>query len=151
MINKALLKRLTVLLLATPLLASASPPSFSLTDMQGKTHTLSAHQGKWVLVNLWATWCIPCLTEMPELEALHKSRHDLVILGVAVDAQNPRRVAQFAGKMQVTYPIIMGNEALVKQFKARGYPTSILYDPSGELVLFKEGAVTRKGIESALP
>lgn len=145
-----MLKRLLILLLTAPLIANAAPSAFSLTDMQGKTHTLAGHQGKWVLVNLWATWCAPCLGEMPELEALAKARDDLVILGVAVDGQSPRRVAQFVEKLHVTYPIVAGDEDMAKQFKPRGFPTSILYDPSGKPVLVKEGAVTRKDIESAL-
>jgi len=144
-----MLKRILFLLLALPLFAYASP-SFSLIDLQGKTHTLAAHQGKWVLVNLWATWCVPCLAEMPELEALSKSRNDLVVLGLAVDGQNPRRVAQFAEKLHVTYPIIAGDDELAKQFKPRGYPTSILYDRSGKQLLVKEGVITRKEIEDAL-
>ncbi len=146
-----MLKRFLVLLLATAsLFAHAAPASFSMTDMQGKKHTLAGHQGKWVLVNLWATWCAPCLTEMPELEALSKSRDDLIILGIAVDEPNPRRVALFVEKMQVTYPIIAGDAELARQFKARGYPTSILYDRSGKQILVKEGAITRKEIEAAL-
>ena len=146
----AILKRLATLLLAIPLAALAAPASFSLTDMHGNTHTLAGHQGKWVLVNLWATWCAPCVTEMPDLEAVSKSRDDLVVLGVAVDGQNPRRVAQFAEKMHVTYPIVAGDDAVARQFKVRGYPTSILYDRSGNQVLLKEGAITRKDIEDAL-
>ncbi|HJV88589.1 MAG TPA: TlpA disulfide reductase family protein [Noviherbaspirillum sp.] len=145
-----MLKRFLILLLAAPLIAHATPSGFSLTDMQGKTHTLAGHQGKWVLVNLWATWCAPCLGEMPELEALGKSRGDLVILGVAVDGQSPRRVAQFVEKLHVTYPVVAGDEELAKQFKPRGFPTSILYDPAGKPVLTKEGVITRKDIESAL-
>lgn len=145
-----MLKRIMILLLAVPLFALAASPTFSLVDMQGKTHTLAAHQGKWVLVNLWATWCVPCLSEMPELEALSRSRDDLVVLGLAVDGQNPRRVAQFAEKMRVTYPIIAGDEDMAKQFKPRGFPTSILYDRAGNPVLVKEGAITRKEIENVL-
>ena len=146
-----MLKRYLVLLLATASFSvHAAPASFSMMDMQGKKHTLEAHQGKWVLVNLWATWCAPCLTEMPELEALSKSRDDLIILGIAVDEPNPRRVALFVEKLQVTYPIIAGDTELTKQFKARGYPTSILYDRSGKQVFVKEGAITRKEIEAAL-
>ncbi len=145
-----MLQRILALLLALPLLAHAAPPSFSLTDTQGHIHTLAAYQGKWVLVNLWATWCPPCLAEMPELEALSKTRNDLVILGIAVDGHNARRVAQFAEKLRVTYPIIAGNDELARQFKAHGYPTSILYDRSGKLVFVKEGTITRKEIEDAL-
>ncbi len=149
-----MMKRLMMLALTLPLLAyaaaPAAPSTFTVTDMRGTTHTVAGHQGQWILVNLWATWCVPCLTEMPELEALGKSRRDLVILGIAVDGQNPRRVAAFADKMGVTYPIILGNDELAKQFKARGYPTSILYDRTGKPVLVKEGIITRKEIESAL-
>lgn len=145
-----MMKRFAVLLTcsAFPMLLSAS--AFSFTDTQGRTHALESYQGKWVLVNLWATWCAPCLAEMPELEALSKSRNDLIVLGLAVDGQNERRVMQYAKKLNVTYPIIAGNEKLAQQFKPRGFPTTILYDPSGKQVLFKEGPVTQQEIESAL-
>ncbi len=131
-----------------PVLASAA--SFSLTDTQGRTHALENYQGKWVLVNLWATWCAPCLAEMPELEALSKSRSDLIVLGLAVDGQSARRVMQFAQKLNISYPIIAGNEKLAHQFKPRGFPTTILYNQSGKQVLFKEGPVTRLEIENVI-
>jgi thiol-disulfide isomerase/thioredoxin len=134
--------------LTFPMLASAS--SFSLTDTQGRAHTLESHHGKWVLVNLWATWCAPCLAEMPELEALSKSRADVVVLGLAVDGQNATRVTRFAEKLGVTYPIIAGNAEMAQQFKPKGYPTSILYNTFGKPVLFKEGPITRQEIEDVL-
>jgi len=146
-----MLKRLMgITLLAAPLLCAASPSSFFFTDTEGKNHTLETHQGKWVLVNLWATWCAPCLNEMPELQALQKARSDLVVLGLAVDGQNPARVTQFAERLHVSYPIIAGNEAMAKQFKPRGYPTSILFDGTGKQVLVKEGVVTRQEVENML-
>jgi thiol-disulfide isomerase/thioredoxin len=143
-------KRLAIFLacLIFPILACAS--TFSLTDTEGRTHALESYQGKWVLVNLWATWCAPCLAEMPELEALSKSRNDLVVLGLAVDGQNARRVTQFAQKLNISYPIIAGNEKLAQQFKPKGFPTSILYDASGKQVLVKEGPITRLEIENVL-
>jgi thiol-disulfide isomerase/thioredoxin len=145
-----MLKRIAalVLCLVFPLLASAD--GFSLTDSHGRVHTLESHAGRWVLVNLWATWCLPCLAEMPDLEALSKSRNDLVVLGLAVDGQNSARVTRFAEKLAVTYPIIAGNPETARQFGPRGYPTSILYDPSGRRTLFKEGPVSREEIEALL-
>lgn len=125
----------------------ASGASFALTDVKGQTHTLAGYQGKWVLLNLWATWCLPCLVEMPELEALSKARSDLVVLGLAVDGQDARRVQQYADKLKVSYPMIVGNEKLARQFGAKGYPTSIVFDASGKQVLFKEGPVSRQEIE----
>lgn len=134
--------------LTFPILANAQ--EFSLTDTKGHLHTLDGHQGKWVLVNLWATWCAPCLAEMPDLEALSKSRIDLVVLGLAVDGQSAGRVKQFAEKLQVTYPIIAGNAELAKQFKPKGYPTSIFYDKTGKQVLVKEGPINRQEVETIL-
>ncbi|HYD93859.1 MAG TPA: TlpA disulfide reductase family protein [Noviherbaspirillum sp.] len=136
-------------LLALPVLAAAA--DFSFTDTTGKTHTMSSHPGKWVLVNLWATWCAPCLAEMPELEALSKARRsDLVVLGLAVDGQAAPRVARFAEKLGVSYPVIAGNAAMAQQFGPKGYPTSILYNASGQQVFVKEGPVTRQEIEGIL-
>lgn len=147
-----MLKRciLSLLLLAASILANASTPSFEFVDTQGRHHALTEYRGKWVLVNLWATWCAACLTEMPELEALGRSRDDVVVLGLAVDGQSARRVMQFADKLRVTYPIIAGNDELAKPFRPRGYPTSILFDPSGKQIFVKEGPVTRQEIEKAL-
>lgn len=144
------MKRFAIMIVCAlwPLLAGAA--DFSLTDTQGKTHSLAGHSGKWVLLNLWATWCVPCLNEMPELEALSKSRNDLVVLGLAADGQPAPRVAQFAQKLGVTYPIIAGDTATAQQFGPKGFPTSILYNAEGQKVLVKEGPVTRREIEQAL-
>ena len=139
---------MSLVCLGFPLFAAAS--TFSFTDLHGTTHTLESHRGKWVLVNLWATWCAPCLLEMPELEALSRARNDLVVLGLAVDGQNPERIRQFAQRLKVSYPVIAGNQQLARQFGAKGFPTSILYNASGQQVLFKEGVVTRQEIEDVL-
>lgn len=145
-----MLKKIAIVmaLLTMPVLAGAV--DFSFTDTKGRTHSLSGHSGKWVLVNLWATWCAPCLAEMPELEALSKARTDLVVLGLAVDGHPARRVEQFSEKLGITYPIVAGNAAMAKQFAPRGYPTSILYDASGRKAWLKEGPVTREEIEGVL-
>jgi thioredoxin-related protein len=81
---------------------------------------------------------------------LSKSRADLVVLGVAADGQNARRVMQFAEKLNISYPIIAGNAQMAQQFGVKGFPTSILYDLEGKQMLFKEGPVTRQEIENVL-
>jgi len=140
---------LTALILATTLGCGAAA-AFHLTDTKGVVHTLTAYRGKWVLVNAWATWCSPCLAEMPELEILARSHPDLIVLGLAVDGQDARRVMQFAERLHVTYPIIAADEAALRQFKLRAYPTSILYDRSGTAVLTKEGRITRQDVEAII-
>lgn len=146
-----MLKRIAIALIVLSLPAMACGTEFSLTDTKGKNHSLAGHAGKWVLVNLWATWCAPCLAEMPELEALSRSKsRDLVVLGLATDGQPASRVVQFADKLGVTYPIIAGNAEMARRFGPRGYPTSILYNSTGSQVLVKEGPVTQQEIEKVI-
>lgn len=144
--------RHTVLALALAAAAcgAAAAPDVRLVDTQGVPHSPAQYQGKWVLVNIWATWCAPCVAEMPELEAVHRAHDDVVVLGLAVDGQNAQRVTQFAERLHASYPIIAGNDELARAFKPRGYPTSILYDRDGRTVLVKEGRITRAEVEHAL-
>ncbi|MEY3651017.1 MAG: hypothetical protein RLZZ351_382, partial [Pseudomonadota bacterium] len=87
-----------------------------LKDMAGKEHRLSSYQGKWVLINYWATWCPPCLEEVPDLVALydeHKGK-DLVVIGVAVDYKNEQEVARFVDDMLMSYPIVLGTSKVMR-------------------------------------
>ncbi|UGQ46413.1 TlpA family protein disulfide reductase [Massilia endophytica] len=135
------------------LLAAACLPAAAmhLTDVQGKAHTLEAYRGKWVVLNVWATWCAPCIKEMPELEALARTRSDVVVLGLAADGDNVVRIRQFAQALRVSYPIIAGNEELMKEFKVKAYPTTLLFDGEGKLVMTKMGQVTRAELDARLP
>ncbi|NEX62401.1 TlpA family protein disulfide reductase [Noviherbaspirillum sp. 17J57-3] len=129
---------------------SAAPAAFEVTDTAGQLHNLSRHQGKWVVVNLWATWCPPCVAEIPALEALHKSRQDIVVLGVAADGADTRKISQFASQLGATYPIVAADRQTLSQFHARGFPTTIVYDKGGRQALLKEGAITRQELEDLL-
>lgn len=141
---------ISVLLATLPFVATCAPLSFELKDTVGTTHSLESHRGKWVLLNLWATWCAPCVAEMPELESLSKAHSNLVVIGLAVDGRNAERVRQFTEKRHVSYPIVAGDVDMAKQFKPRGYPTSLLFDGSGNLVFVKQGAITQAEVESVL-
>ncbi len=121
-----------------------------LTDLQGKEHTLALHRGKWVVLNVWATWCAPCIKEMPELEALSHARSDVVVLGLAADGDNIVRLQQFARALRVTYPIIAGNDKVMAEFKVKAYPTTMLFNPQGKLVLTRLGQVTRLELDAAI-
>jgi thiol-disulfide isomerase/thioredoxin len=147
-----MLKRwvLSLAFCALPIVSLAAPSSFVLTDTQGQPHSLAQYRGKWVLVNIWATWCAPCVAEIPALESMHRSNANLVVLGVAADGQDTRRVMQFAGKLGATYPIISADRQVISQFQPRGYPTTILYDPGGQPALVKEGSITRQDIETVI-
>lgn len=143
---------LAALLLAGMALTSTSAfaRDFKLVDSAGKTHTLAQYKGKWVLVNYWATWCPPCLEEIPDLIALHENKKNkLVVLGVALDWKSKKQVLQFADGLFVSYPIILGDRDIIRPIgPADGLPTTYLFNPEGKLVAHQAGAITRADVES---
>src|SRR5512134_3229565 len=142
---------LGALLAGSMVLASvgAKAQEFNFKDMQGSEHRLSGYRGKWVLVNFWATWCPPCLSEMPDLVSLHNEHKDkdLVVIGVALDSTRAS-VMEFVEKLDVTYPIVFGNYKIAEQIgNVEALPTTYLFDPTGKAVGRQEGAITRDGVE----
>jgi thiol-disulfide isomerase/thioredoxin len=106
-----------------------------------------------VIVNYWATWCTPCLEEVPDLVALYDSRKnkDVMIFGVVFDYQNAKEVAEYVDDMLISYPIVLGDDEVMKQIgSAEVLPTSYIYNPRGELVKTKRGKVTRQYLEAII-
>jgi thiol-disulfide isomerase/thioredoxin len=122
---------------------------FSVTDTDGKKHSLAGYKGKWVLVNYWATWCPPCLEEIPDLIELHENKkNNLVVIGVAMDYRNAKQITDFAESMSITYPIVLGTRDVVNQIApVQGLPTTYLFNPEGKMVAQQVGPVTRASVE----
>ncbi len=137
-------------LIALILAVRAVPASaFTLTDSKGKVHRLADYKGRWVLVNFWATWCPPCLEEIPDLVALHENKKNrLVVIGIAMDYQDPRQVLDFADQQMISYPIVLGDQRSTAEVgPVRGLPTTYLFDPNGKVVAYNVGALTRSAVE----
>lgn len=108
---------------------------FNLTDLEGRHWTLKDLRGKVVILNFWATWCLPCRKEIPDLQKLYQEfkGKGLVVLGIADDDLNTLR--RFAAEQKIGYPLLpdAGRKAHM-DFRIEGIPTSLIYNRSGKLV-----------------
>ncbi len=137
-------------LLACAAGVGAQPLDFSLPGMDGKSHRLSDHRGKWVAVNYWATWCPPCRKEMPELEQFHRDDPTrAVVLGVNMEDVDEARLRAFVERYELTFPILRaGPRPHQRELvgPVDGLPTTYLVAPSGQVVAREVGGVTAEGL-----
>jgi thiol-disulfide isomerase/thioredoxin len=138
-------KSLAIVAIATWCTSAAA---FVLTDTAGKRHRLADYKGRWVVLNYWATWCVPCIQEIPEIADFQRAHPEVVVLGIAVDAADVPKTQAFAKKVGHTYPLVISDDRVEKQFAVvKGLPTTRIYDPAGKNVYDKLGRVTRKSLE----
>jgi peroxiredoxin len=110
--------------------------AFTLRDLDGKLVGLRDFEGKVVLLNFWATWCAPCLKEMPGMQRLYQeyNARGLVIVGVSVDKSPPGEVKEFAEKLKITYPILHDRDMIIsRNYSNPGVPSSYLIDRRGRI------------------
>lgn len=128
---------------------------FQFTDVGGKTLRLSDFKGKWVLVNFWAPWCPLCWAEVPLLNELAK-RPDFVVIAIGLDYGpdvNVVRETATRHNFEATAIVAGGSRRdPASPFRQVGpvdfYPTSYLYDPNGEIVMFIPGQVRRDKLQT---
>lgn len=148
------MKNLTglLLLLTLTLFASldkAEAFGFNFKDSQGNTHTLAGYRGKWVLVNFWATWCPPCLKEIPDLAALFRERKDIMVIGIAMDYGDTSEVMDYVKKLTIPYPIVLGSRKIAAQLDDLSMlPSTYFFDPEGKPAARQIGVMTRAEIEA---
>jgi peroxiredoxin len=112
-------------------------PDFTFPGLDGKLVSLSDHRGKVVLVNIWATWCPPCVDEMPSMQKLYQKLggKDFEILAVSIDAGGSEVVNSFMQRYKLTFPALVDAEGSIKEsYGANGVPESFIIDQQGLLV-----------------
>lgn len=140
--------------LAVIALSGFTASAFELKDTSGQSQRLADLKGKWVVVNFWATWCAPCVKEIPDIAEFAKGRGDKVrVVGIALDwhdgdkptEADDRKIKAFAKKVGHSYPLVLGNTATEKFFgKVKGLPKTIIFDPDGKVAFEKTGPVTKE-------
>lgn len=120
-----------------PITDRPKAPDFTLTDIQGNTHTLSDHLGEVVIVNFWATWCRPCREEMPSMQRAWEEINDQNGEILAVNWNDREEsVNKFLESIpvKVEFPILLGgNDKMISEWSVKGLPTTFIVDPEGRL------------------
>jgi thiol-disulfide isomerase/thioredoxin len=127
-------------------------PTLKVTTLDGKTFDLAAQRGKWVIVNYWATWCVPCIKEMPDISHFVTTHKNVTAIGLAYDDSEPADIKAFIAKHPVVYPIAQVTlDKPVKDFdEPRGLPTTWLISPDGKVAKQFIGPVTATSLTAII-
>ena len=124
-------------LLIVPETARHDAPGFKIENLAGGKAGLEDYKGKVVLLNFWATWCMPCRAEMPGMESLWQKykEQDFVVAAVSVDEGSRGRIETFSKLFDLNFPILLDPESKVSDlYKVSNMPTSFLIDRDGKII-----------------
>ena len=128
-------------------------PVWQLKDVSGKTVKSTDFTGKVVILDFWATWCPPCVQEIPGFIELQKKygNNGLVVVGVSVDDLAPEKVKKFTEKRKVNYPVVMYSGKIIRDFGGvAALPTTFVIDTKGRIVNKHVGFVSLKAFEKEI-
>lgn len=140
-------------ILATLLLmiaTQAKAVDYELPDVDGQMQTLDQYQGKWVIVNYWATWCGTCMKELPDLVSMHENNKDkdIVVVGVNFESIGNEQLKAFVAEQSIPYPVLRSEPVPVTALgKVPALPTTYIIDPEGKVVAGEVGLVSRQNLE----
>lgn len=124
-------------------LAAGQPVDFTLSDLDGRTVRLADYRGRWVVINFWASWCSPCVRELPELVAFQRDNPEVQVIGINFEEGTPEQARTFLDPFAVNFPNLkIGDQPLVPFEPLEGLPTTAIVDPAGQIVERHMGPVT---------
>ena len=132
----------------------AIPARFNFNDLDGNTHRLSDYRGQWVIVNFWATWCAPCVHEIPELNRFYRRYRErgVAMLGVNYEELSAQQVKLALQAFKIDYTVLrLGEDSdMSEAMVLKGLPATFVISPRGELLKTWLGAVTEERLEAYL-
>ena len=120
---------------------------YNLPDLHGEIQSLDQYQGKWVVVNYWATWCGSCIKELPDLAELHEENKDsnIVVVGINYESINNDRLKGFVDAYEIPYPIWRSEEVSVTPLgNVPALPTTYIIDPEGKVIAGEVGVMSKQ-------
>lgn len=135
-----------------PAAKPSAAPAFTLANLAGKQVSLADYKGRPVLINVWATWCHPCLDELPELQNLQNARKEAGLAVLEINYKEPREpVAAFIKKNNYTLEVLLDEEGNIsRDYQMFGLPTSYFVDRAGMIQYTYMGDMTREIINDGL-
>jgi peroxiredoxin len=137
---------------ARPTTSPSPAPAFALAGLDGGQHALADYRGHVVVVNFWATWCIPCRAEMPELEVEYKKHRAEGVVFLGLDwKENRRDIQAFIDERQVTYPILLDADGRAyRDYQVTLLPETFIVDRQGRVVTTTLGITVREKLDAEL-
>ena len=124
-------------------------PDFSLKSLEGTTVTNSSLEGNIVVLNFWATWCAPCVKEIPDLNEVAANSKAKVV-GIALDEDGMKAVKPFVDRFAINYTVLLGDQDLFQRFNGFGIPYTLVLDRSQRVVKIYRGPTTKESLERDL-
>lgn len=127
-------------------------PSLKVTTLDGNPYDLASQRGHWVIVNFWATWCAPCIKELPDIAHFVATHPNVRAIGIAYDDADPSDIRAFLGKHPVGFPVAQVTmDKPLKDFdEPLGLPTTWLIAPDGKVAKHFMGPVTSASLSAAI-